>query len=605
MITIDTGMISMPYEYKTEYKGFVLTASFELMDSGLVRINICAPCKRIYGLGEKFDSVNHKGKKVTNVVSETFCNQGEATYCSIPFFMTDADFGVLLDTKTVSSFDFTNSNLIVAECTLGTKVVLFFDTKEGIVRSLNQYIGLPSKCPASFSFGPWISANHWNCDADVDRVINELDEYGFPASVMVLEAWSDEATFYIFNGAKYIPKENGEAFSYEDFDFSESSYWSNPKEMIEKLHSHGISVVLWQIPVYKKMEDGVFSEQNELDKEDAVNSRLCVFDTNDNPYAIPEGNWFGGSLIPDFTNPLTVKKWFDKRRYLLDIGVDGFKTDGGEFIYRDDLKFFNNDTGLEQKNAYSQTYIDSYKKFVGENRVLFSRAGYIGAGKTPFIWAGDHQSTNDELKHAFTAAMSSSDSGILYWSFDIGGFAGPLPTKDVYLRSTMFSCFCPVMQWHSEPDGGQFKDVLPGGEGNNERSPWNIAGGDSEYLNTIRYFHNLRMNLLPYICEEAKKSADTGIPMMRPLHWYINENIDDEYYFGESLLVAPLLNENEVIRRVYLPEGKWKGFFSNKLYEGNKYVSSEDELFPVFVKNEADIKMKYPLERLYEKNLKF
>ena len=62
-------------------------------------------------------------------------------------------------------------------------------------------------------------------------------------------------------------------------------------------------------------------------------------------------------------------------------------------------------------------------------------------------------------------------TGIPFWGFDIGGFAGPLPSPDLYRRATMLACFCPIMQWHSEPDGGQFRDLMPGGTGDNERSP--------------------------------------------------------------------------------------------------------------------------------------
>ena len=109
------------------------------------------------------------------------------------------------------------------------------------------------------------------------------------------------------------------------------------KVLLLKIHAEGIRLVLWQIPVYKKMEDGRISLQNQLDSESAVRGRLCVMNSDGTPYAIPDGHWFEGSLIPDFTNPAARKSWFDRREYLLDIGVDGFKTDGGEFIYSDDV----------------------------------------------------------------------------------------------------------------------------------------------------------------------------------------------------------------------------------------------------------------------------
>lgn len=96
-------------------------------------------------------------------------------------------------------------------------------------------------------------------------------------------------------------------------------------------------------------------------------------------------------------------------------------------------------------------------------------------------------------------------TGIPFWSFDIAGFAGPLPSPDLYRRATQLACFVPVMQWHSEPDGGQFKELMPGMDGNNERSPWNIAKAWNcpAFIDEMRFWHRLRINLLPYLYSTA------------------------------------------------------------------------------------------------------
>ena len=191
----------------------------------------------------------------------------------------------------------------------------------------------PAILPPDWVFGPWISSKPLEYAKGTEKQIELLKKYQFPATVLVLEAWSDEATFYIFNGAKYKGKPNGGAFAVGDFDYSESAYWPNPQEMIEKLHKAGLHLVLWQVPVYKQQgDDEIRNHQNDLDREDAVKRSLCIHDLDGTPYKIPEGHWFPGSMIPDFTNPETCKTWFGKRQYLLDMGVDGFKTDGGEFV---------------------------------------------------------------------------------------------------------------------------------------------------------------------------------------------------------------------------------------------------------------------------------
>ena len=529
------------------------------------KLVIDVPYQGVYGLGEKFDSVNQKGKTVETQVIEKFCNQGNISYCVTPFFITDSGLGIYIKTgkKTVISLQ----DEIICEIPKEAEVTVFTGSIGEIIQ---DYVGLfqKPKLPPRYAFGIWVSANHWNCEADVDRLLAELEEYRFPASVIVLEAWSDEATFYIWNGAEYKPEKSKEGFSYEDFDFRNSPYWKDPKGMIEKLHEKGKKLVLWQIPVFKGMEPDRTSEQLDLDKEYAIEHGLAVLNKDGTPYEIPKGNWFEGSYIPDFTNEKTREFWFRKRQYLTDIGVDGFKTDGGEFIYSKDVLFSDGTDGEEGKNQYCQDYINAYSHFITEDQVLFSRAGYAGASGTPILWAGDHQSTNDELKNVLRAALSSAMSGILFWSFDIGGFAGPLPSLDLYRRSTQMAVFTPVMQWHSEPDGGQFRELMPGAEGNNERSPWNIAMAYNkpEFIEEMRYWHMLREALLPYIYESAQTAVRESRPMMRPLVFDYQADravtdIEDEYLFGDSLLVAPFMEEDQTSRKVYLPEGKWHDLF--------------------------------------------
>ena len=558
------------------------------------KLVIDVPYQGVYGLGEKFDSVNQKGKTVETQVIEKFCNQGNISYCVTPFFITDSGLGIYIKTgkKTVISLQ----DEIICEIPKEAEVTVFTGSIGEIIQ---DYVGLfqKPKLPPRYAFGIWVSANHWNCEADVDRLLAELEEYRFPASVIVLEAWSDEATFYIWNGAEYKPEKSAEGFHYEDFDFRNSPYWKDPKGMIEKLHEKGKKLVLWQIPVFKGMEPDRTSEQLDLDKEYAIEHGLAVLNKDGTPYEIPEGNWFEGSYIPDFTNEKTREFWFRKRQYLTDIGVDGFKTDGGEFIYSKDVLFSDGTDGEEGKNQYCQDYINAYSHFITEDQVLFSRAGYAGASGTPILWAGDHQSTNDELKNVLRAALSSAMSGILFWSFDIGGFAGPLPSLDLYRRSTQMAVFTPVMQWHSEPDGGQFRELMPGAEGNNERSPWNIAMAYNkpEFIEEMRYWHMLREALLPYIYESAQTAVRESRPMMRPLVFDYQADravtdIEDEYLFGDSLLVAPFMEEDQTSRKVYLPEGKWHDLFTGRCYEGKKWHESDRKSrLPVYIKADATI----------------
>ena len=288
-------------------------------------------------MGEKYDALNQKGCVVVNQVEEKFCFQGEKTYCPAPFFWTDSGFGLYVDTCETTTFHF-DENSVTIDLPESAPVVAFSGEPAQIVSAYMELFG-KAVLPPEWAFGVWISANRWNCQKDAEQQIENLKKHDFPASILVLEAWSDEATFYIWNGAKYQPKPDGAALQYDDFDFSDSP-WPDPKGMADTLHKAGLHLVLWQIPVYKKQgPDEILNVQNTLDREDAVRRGLCVRLADGTPYTIPDGHWFSGSMIPDYTNPETVRTWFAKRQYLLDMGVDGFKTDGGEFIYRPDVRF--------------------------------------------------------------------------------------------------------------------------------------------------------------------------------------------------------------------------------------------------------------------------
>lgn len=547
----------------------------------------------VYGLGERFNGVNQKGKRVHGEVIEKFCHQGEISYCPVQFFMTDAGFGFFTDTKTVVDYAFEEEISITLRKDHEGKYPKGFLLTGSITEMLQEYItrtGAVRRIPR-WSLGIWMSANRWHTEKEVLEQVEEAEKLEFPGSVLVVEAWSDEATFYRFN-------EHGE--------------WPHPEKMIQTLKEKGIHTVLWQIPVLKKMEKGKSHPVLKEDIEYAIKRDLCVKNQDGSLYRIPEEHWFSGSLLPDFSKKETRDWWFSKRQYLLDMGVDGFKTDGGEFVLTDEAAVEDGRTGKELRNAFAEDYIRAYEEFVGPERVLFSRAGYTGQQRFPIQWAGDQQSEWSELRGVLSAGLSAGLSGIIYWSFDIGGFAGPLPTAELYERATQLALFMPVMQWHSEPVGGQFAELMPSAGGINDRSPWNLARiyGDEEFLGNIRKLHNLRMNFLPYLAWEAERSAREGLPMARHLcldyqEEPYNKCFEREFLLGD-LLICPVVEEGMKEITVYLPKGKWypvsSVLFGNVqeekevFYEGSTfYVLQVKEYgIPVFLKEGGMFALELP-----------
>lgn len=565
------------------------------INNNLIVIEYDCSANAVYGLGERYCSVNHIGRNMKCQVNEKFCEQGEMAYLPLPFYHTNAGHGVFVDTAYEVDFNFSEGHFTIQMPEEAEFILYFFyGTPKEIIAQFIEKTG-EIVLPPKWAFGVWASANRWNSQKDIEEQIKYAEKYNYPISVIVIEAWSDEATFYLWNGSEYRPV-NGEA-SLERKDIQFHEPWPSPDKMIETLHEKGMKLILWQIPALKKLDPGQTCEQHDKDCAYAIEHKLIGTDTERKPYKIPR-QWFIGSMIPDFSNPETKDWWFAKRKYLLDMGVDGFKTDGGEFIHDEDTLFYNGISGKKEKNLYPALYEKAYAEFAGKDRVLFSRAGYIGAQTTPMHWAGDQMSKFSELQSVLRAGLSLSLSGVPFWSFDIAGFAGPLPSKELYLRATALAAFVPAMQWHSEPADGQFAEIMKGTVAVNDRSPWNMSeyyGEDKEILDVATYFANIHMNFLPYFYSEAIKCAEARIPFMKHLYLEYPQDekvcrIEDTYMVGE-LLIAPVIEEGALGRNVYLPEGMWYNFWDGSEITGGTevYVNVPFGKIPLFVREDAVI----------------
>ena len=536
----------------------------------------------IFGLGERYNALDQAGNRVDQFVYNQYKNQGLRTYIPMPVFYTDRGFGLHLATDSYSWFDFREPGVTLLGVEAGE---LRLDVFTGPVNEqVAQFIastGEPANVPL-WALGPWMSSNNWDSEAEVRKQVALTEEHGVPATVLVIEAWSDEATFYIFNDAIYAEKPGSGAFTYKDFTFPEWGRWPDPKGMVDHLHEHGLKLILWQIPVIKQTA-ALRHAQKRRDEEHFLANNYGVRHPDGTALRLPEG-WFNDSLLMDFTHREGVEWWFSKRQYLIDdLGVDGFKTDGGEMVWGRDLVFADGTDGLVNRNRYPRDYISAYYRFAQQNGgICFSRAGYTGAQTFPAHWAGDERSTWDAFKRSLLAGLSAGMSGVIFWGWDLGGFSGEVPSAELFIRSAEMACFCPIMQYHAESKA----------ELNQDRTPWNIAerSGDERALAGYAFYANLRMQLLPYLEREAAHCVSARTPLMRAM---LLDHQDDEtarplwdqYMFGRDLLVAPVIEEGATSRDVYLPRGRWWHLLQERWYEGGQThrVEAPLEEIPVFL----------------------
>lgn len=546
-----------------------------------------------YGLGERFTGPNLKGQRWDVRVYEEYKEQGRRSYLPLPFLVSTRAYGLWLDAEEPSEFDLTGETCTITLEKLPTEAatlslrVLVAEESYGVTAAFTRLTG-EIQVPPKWAFGPWMSANTWNTQAKVEEAVRRTLTEEVPATVLVLEAWSDESTFYIFNGASYTPTSGDDALSLTDFTFGE--HWPDPKALVDECHEHGMRVLLWQIPVQKKVSEP--HAQHEADEAHMLRQGYAIQNADGSPYRC-QGWWFTDGLVLDFTNPEARDWWFTKRRYLLDeLGIDGVKTDGGEHLWGRGLRAHDGRRGLELYNAYPNLYVGAYHTFVqertGGDGLTFSRAGYTGAQRFPGHWAGDENSTWSAFKASILAGLSAGVSGVSIWGWDIGGFSGEIPTVELYARSVAMACFCPIMQYHSE---------LHSAAENRDRTPWNIAErqGDPRALAIYRRYAKVRMQLLDYLYEETITLSAKGLPLMRypalefPQHHDFLAQDPFAYLFGRDLLVCPVIEKGAITREVRVPPGNWIDLWSGARFTGPSVIVAPAPLdtVPVFVRENS------------------
>ncbi len=534
-----------------------------------------------YGFGERFNALDQRGSHLDNYVYGQYTSQGKRTYIPVPFFVSSRGYGMWLKTSRQAQFDLAAASPDSwylegqAEDDEHLEITWFLQPQPyDNVKAFTLATGKP-KVPPAWVFGPWMSSNDWNSQKEVLNQLHETQKLQIPASVLVIEAWSDEINFYIWNDAQYKIKPSSEPCKLSDFTFAPDSRWPDLKAMVDELHQNDVRLVLWQNPAIKFQgaHESFDDTLNLADQAYAIEKGYVVTKADGTPHRIEKHMpWFQNSLVLDFTNPAAADWWFSKREYIVkELGVDGWKSDGGEHIWDPETRFLNGKRGVDAINEYPVDYEGAYDRWMqklrGDDFVLFSRAGYTGSQNYPSHWAGDENSTWDAFRATLQALLNVGISGLPFVGWDIAGFAGPIPTSELYLRAAAFSVFCPIMQYHS--------DVNRTERTSRDRTPWNMQKqtGDPRVVPTFRKFANLRMNLLPYVLDQARLCSETGLPLMKVMGLVYPDDqkcrqYPSQYFFGEDLLVAPVTREGVEDLQVYLPEGNWRDFWTGEILSG-------------------------------------
>lgn len=569
--------------------------------------------EHIVGFGERFDAVDQRGKRLDAVVFEQYKSQGATgrTYLPMPFAHVIGGDGWGFHARTTRRtwYDVaaTAPGELVVEAALG-------DPADGAAPALDVavYEGTPTEVLAAFTaevgraeelpdwvLRLWASGNEWNTQ---DIVMDRMDAHrdlDIPVGVVVIEAWSDEEGITIFRDARYVAHADGAPHAGADFAYPADGAWPDPKGMIDELHARGVKVVLWQIPLLKTefdLPDAPTGAQVFAEGRAMVRAGHAIGEEDGTPYH-NRGWWFPQSLMADLSTPAGRSWWTDRRRYLVrDLDVDGFKTDGGEHAWGDELRYADGRRGDEGNNLNPVHYAHAFGDLLrehGKAPVTFSRAGFTGSQAHGLHWAGDENSTWDAFRWSMTAGITASACGIVYWGWDLAGFSGPVPDAELYVRGTAAAAFCPVMQYHSEFN--HHRRPL------RDRTPWFVAevNDDPSVVEAFRRYAVLRERLVPYLAAQARVSVATGAPLMRGL--FVDHPGDeavwghtDEFLLGADLLVHPVTEPGVTEWTTYLPAGEWVDAWTGRAATGTPQGTgllvtraAPRDVIPVYVRASA------------------
>lgn len=525
-----------------------------------------------YGGGSKAIELNKRGQVLQNY------NQAHWDYkygqtdlnIAIPFFVSTRNYGIYVDNAARARFDVckTDPKVLGYNATTGL-VSYFFVGGWNIDAVLANYTRLTGRqpLPPRWALGYISSRYGYKSEREIKDVVEKTQKAGIPLDAVVFDLyWYKEDS--LMGNHNWYPDS-----------------FPNPRKMLGDLLKKNIKVVtISETFITKKSENYTT----------AVKQHLLVSDyfDKDKPH-IFKNFWAGPAGLLDIFNPEAQKFYWNFYKARIEEGVAGWWFDLGEpESTSDSLRFYGGSTDNQVHNVYalvwSKTAFDGYRRDFPKDRILLlPRSGYAGMQRySTFPWSGDIDRSFDGLKAQIPIVTTMGLDGVGYMHFDAGGFTGAGEARkdpELYSRWLEFASFCPVMRTHADAT---------------VYSPEPIFWDDVTRERVTKYI-KLRYAMLPYNYTLAYENTTTGRPLAMPVNYFDsgNEkiaNVNDEYLWGDKILVAPVIVKGETTKKVLFPKGEWIGFNDCKSYSDEAEVNAPIDSLPLFVKAGSIIPMSGP-----------
>ncbi|MCT4595360.1 MAG: DUF5110 domain-containing protein [Anaeromicrobium sp.] len=589
----DIGNREMPYVNILSSENLLITYKMDDLDI-------------VYGLGQNQRGINKRGG-----IYESFCSDDpnhtpnkKSLYGAHNFIIVDGKekFGIFIDYPGKVKFDIGFTHKEYLEVSLDDNNVYVYiiegENSKAIVKSFLNIIGM-GYVPPKWAFGYQQCRWSYEDKDEIEEVANKFIENNIPCDTIYLDI-------------DYMD-------TYKDFTVSNERF-SDFSNFVKKMKDKGFRL----IPI---IDAGVkIQEGYDVYEEGIKNNYFCT-DESGNPFVAAV--WPGKVHFPDFLNK-EARLWFGlKYNILVDCGIEGFWNDMNEpaifYTERGIKEAIHRAKESEGKNLDMDTFFDLMDTFRNVNNndedykamyhnmdgkrlnhyhvhnlygynmtrsageafehidknkrfLMFSRSSYIGMHRYSGIWTGDNHSWWDHILLNLKMMPSLNMCGLLYSGADTGGFSEDANSQ-LLIRWNQFSMFTPLYRNHSA-------------KGTRRQEPYAF---EEETKDILKNMIEIRYSLIPYIYSEYMKAILNRHMYFMPLSFeyedVMSKRVENQLLLGDSLMVAPLYEENSLGRYVYLPEDMllWKAKqYDERNYEvmkkGHAYVDIPLEEVAIFIR---------------------
>lgn len=495
--------------------------------------------ERFLGLGERSDAVDHRGRRVENRVLDGpytdkqfaavsrlvpepgYSERTDATYFPVPWVLSTAGYGLLLDNDEDSAFELAtperpDSWRASVESDRLDLRVFGGPAPAQVLERMTAAVGRQPEVSAPFVHGPW-----WQPKGDAATELAALREKGVPVSV---------AQTY----THYLPCADEDP--------------ARERAQTSSLHADGVAVTTYVNPMVCVSHP---------DYDAAARQGAFTQDADGTPlvYRYSTATNFQVAQV-DFSSDAGRNFFTDVLQRTVDDGYDGWMEDFGEYT-PDDAVSADGTPGPTMHNRYVEQYhatANSFSRQAERPLARFNRSGWTDAiTESEIVWGGDPTTVwgFDGLESSLRQGLGMGLSGVSVWGSDIGGFFtfhGEPPSTELLNRWIELGAVSGVMRLQS---GGINLSI--------HRRP---SINDDEVAPVWERYSRLRTRLYPYLAGSQDEYESTGMPLMRHLALVAPDDttatgLDDEFMLGADVLAAPVVTEGATTREAYLTEGRW------------------------------------------------